>query len=294
VDIGGTKVAMGLVAADGQVSHAMFFPTPPRGPAIVEAVADRAAGLMAKALAAGLGPVRGIGVATGGVVDASTGVVLAASDLLADWANTPVARLLSDRLGLPARIENDGTAFALAESRFGSGRDLPDAVYVAVGTGVGGGLVLGGTVRRGPRHLAGEFGHLPFPTRRRCSCGLIGHLEPEASGPGLTAIYRESTGTGARALQEVAARAQAGDSAAQAVLDAGARALGRALAGPVVAADVPAVVIGGGVGLGLGEGYRELVRSALDAALPHRAATLVLPAAMGSTAAVAGAGSLLF
>jgi glucokinase len=301
VDIGGTKVAFGIVSRDGTVDHRRSFPTPGSGTEIVELLIRECAELLGIAARDGVAGrdgvarrdgVAGVGVGTGGVVDSRRGSIVHASDLIKEWAGTRLADRLSAALGLPAYVDNDGNTFALAESWFGAGRDADDALYVAVGTGVGGGMTLRGELRQGPRNLAGELGHLTYPTHRRCSCGLPGHVEAVASGPSLTAIYRERSGSHVETLEEVVARANGGEALARSVLDDGARSLGRALSGVLLALDLPVLVLGGGVGLGLGARYLQGVRNAILTELPYSCGVDVRPAMLGSTASVAGAGAL--
>ncbi len=294
LDVGGTKIAAGVVGDDGTVTQLTRVPTPAIGAEVVRALVATASGLLAQARADGR-EVAGIGVGTGGVVDHTAGRVVAATDLIGQWAGTDVAGPLRRATGLPVRVDNDGNAFGLAEARWGAARDTPDALCVAVGTGVGGGVLLDGAIRRGAGHLAGEFGHLPWPTARRCSCGRTGHVEAVAAGPAMTAIYRERSGRGpdaARDLHAVVERRAGGDPVAAAVLDEGATALGTVLAGLAVALDVGTIVLGGGVA-SAGAWYRGAVARAVDAVLPHGARVEVRPAAQGPLSSVAGAGALV-
>jgi glucokinase len=293
IDIGGTKIALAAVDDGGCLTLARTFPTPATGPAILALLARETAALMDDAVASGRDRPAGIGVGTGGVVDQGVGVILHASDLIGRWAGTPVAEVLSAATNTQVRVDNDGNAFALGEWRFGAGRATREALYVAVGTGIGGGLVLDGRLRRGPRHLTGEFGHLPFPTARRCSCGLTGHVEAVAAGPAMAAAYSEAAGHEVTDLRDVAERVALGEKLACQVVDAGASALATALAGVLVAVDVRVVVIGGGVACGLGERYRATVANALTSALPHGLTVDVRTAELGPGAAVAGAAALV-
>ena len=278
IDVGGTKIAGGLVERDGTVAARATVPTPAAdGPAaILDAIAELAGRLRVPR-------VTGVGIGTGGVVDHAAGTIVSANGLLRGWTGTPVAAVLSSRLGLPVTVENDGNALALGELRFGAARGLDSALCVAVGTGVGGGVIAGGELLRGARHTAGEVGHMPVSGAEglRCNCGRTGHLEAVASGPAMAG--RHGAGLDLRA---VAARALDGDERAVQVIEEGAAALGTAIAGLANALDPRAVIVGGGVAA-IGDLYWTPLRAAVRA---HAlAGPEVRPAALRTDASIAGA-----
>ncbi|MBP0457639.1 ROK family protein [Streptomyces montanisoli] len=296
VDVGGTKIAAGLVSTTGLLDERLVLPTPAtEGASAILGTVQRAVETLRASLPPG-DVVTGVGIGTGGVVDHARGVIVSATGLLHGWAGTRVADELHARLGLPVAIDNDGNALALGEHRFGAGRGHQDVLYVAVGTGIGGALVLGGELRRGAHHSAGELGHQPAPGAegRPCSCGGRGHIEAAASGPSITAAYRERSGdTQVTDLRVVAARAAAGDGQAAGAIEEAATILGKVVAGLANTVDPEAVVIGGGVAqLGpilwppLETGFRA-------GTLPPLADVPVLPALLGPTAAIVGAATLV-
>jgi len=288
IDIGGTKVAIGVVSSDGELSNLTTFPTPSGGQAIIALLLHEVKQLMTVDCP---DPIAGVGVGTGGVVDNRTGTVLYSTDLIKQWAGCHLAAQLGV-VGLPVKVANDGLTFALGEATFGAGVGHPDCAYVAIGTGVGGAVMVDGRLRLGPRFVAGEFGHIVYPTSRICSCGKPGHIEAVASGPSMTAAYEEASGNPVANLREVAALALAGDGLAKQVLAEGARALGQVMAGVVMSLDLPVVVLGGGVGIGLGEQYRRCVSDTINQTLPHGLATEVFTARLTVAAGVVGAGVL--
>ncbi|GAB3839263.1 ROK family protein [Kribbella italica] len=287
VDIGGTKIAAATVTAGGEPGPLLVTATP--AAAGGEAVLDAVAALVRQASPGT--DLDGVGVGTGGVVDHTTGVVLSATDLIRNWAGCEVAAGLGRRLSLPVAGDNDGNTTALGERWYGAGRGLDDVLYVAVGTGIGGALTIGGTLIRGTHHTAGELGHLPVAdgTGVICSCGELDHLETVASGPAIAAAYGSSAD-----LREIAAWADTGDGRAAAVIDAGARSLGRGLAGLANVIDPQAVVLNGGVAA-LGESYRKRVEESMRShCLPGPAEGVqVRLGQLGQYAAVLGAASLL-
>src|SRR5690606_6221738 len=134
--------------------------------------------------------IRAVGVGAAGFVDERRTRVLFAPHL--SWRDEPLRESLQDRLGLPVVVENDANAAAWAETRMGAGRGVRDVVVVNLGTGIGGGIVIDGALRRGRHGLAGEFGHMVVvPDGHRCECGNRGCWEQYASGNALTREARE-------------------------------------------------------------------------------------------------------
>jgi glucokinase len=297
VDVGGTKIAAGLVSTEGMVLGRRTDPTPARqGATAVLAAIEDAIAKVAAALPAG-GVLAGAGVGTGGVIDHASGRVVSANSLLPGWSGMPVRDRLEDALHLPVMVDNDVNVFALGEHYFGAGRGLRDVIYATAGTGIGGALILDGHLHRGAHHNAGEIGHWPLPEAmdRPCNCGGHGHVESVAAGPAITAWYREHGGDAAVTdLREVAARAAAGESAAREALTSGGRAFGRALAFLANVIDPQAVIVGGGVAE-VGPAFWLPMEEALRAELMPATASLRLHRAMlGGDAAVIGAATLLF
>ncbi|MFD8723161.1 ROK family protein [Streptomyces sp. NPDC059629] len=294
VDIGGTKISAGIVDAGGRLLARAVLPTPARG---AKGDVYRTVVGLAGTLRARLGPhepVTAVGIGCNGIVDFERGAVVAAS-LLPGWDGAPVREELTDLLGLPVTVDNDVNAFALGEQRWGAGADCSDVLYITVGTGVGGAVVTGRTVRRGTHWAAGELGHVPvaLDSGVACSCGRPGHLEGLASGPAITRDYaRRSRDAEVRDLREVVRRARDDDPAAVAALGAGASVLGRAIAGMVHLLDVDAVVVGGGV-MQIGDLYHgPLVKAYSKELIPDAFPVPLRAAALGTDGVVLGAGAL--
>ncbi|GAA1757421.1 ROK family protein [Agromyces humatus] len=260
VDVGGTKTAAALVDAEHTILDTATAPTPAAdGPgAVIATIVDLASTLLSRTEPA---RVRAAGIGTAGVVDVPRGAIISATDTFAGWPGTPVAARVADELvrigvgAVPVHVQNDVDACALGEARYGAARGASDAVVVAVGTGVGAGVIVGGRVIRGARHVAGEIGHLPIAgaDHLRCPCGRPGHLEALGSGIGMHRHYLALGGDPAVAdARRIVARADSGDAIARRALEESAAAVGRALAGVATLLDPECIVVTGGV-TGIGE-----------------------------------------
>lgn len=286
VDVGGTKVLAGLVGADGEVLRTVRLPSGGRTSTVatLEETLTEAVRLVSQDAS----PL-GVGVAAAGFVDVRGESVAFAPHL--PWRDAPVRQRLAERWGLPVALENDATCATWAEVEHGALRGVEQGVVVAVGTGIGGGVVSGGRVVRGATGMAGEFGHARVvPDGRRCPCGLSGCWEQYVSGPALL----RAAGPGHADGPAVTSAAQAGDSAALAAFAEVGTWLGIGVANLVAALDPEVVVVGGGVGRA-GELLLQPARRALAEHLvggAHRQPPAVVPARFREQAGVIGAAAL--
>ena len=259
VDVGGTKVIAGLVAADGSVRRTVRRATPGRD---VQAVEDTVAALVRELSDGAESDVVAVGIGAAGFVDVDQATVLFSPHLA--WRREPLRDVLQRRLRRPVLVDNDANGAAWAEWRFGAGRGETRLVCLTLGTGIGGGLVLDGRLERGRHGLAGEFGHMVLvPGGHRCECGNRGCWEQYASGNALGREAREMARAGSPLATDLLARAggdpaaitgitvteaaRAGDPAAvDLFLDVGSW-LGVGMANLAAALDPGGFVIGGGV-----------------------------------------------
>lgn len=218
-----------------------------------------------------------------------------------------LAPALRERLGdVEVRVDNDVNAAARAEALMGAGRGSPDLLAVFVGTGVGGGLVLDGVVRRGAHGMAGEIGHLVVvPDGEPCGCGGRGHVEAYAGRAGIERIARrrhaageptrlvELAGEGRMKSSVVATALAEGDAIAHELVETGALVVGRAVAQVALVVDIALVAIGGGLAERLGASFLSAVDEAARAALPWPSDLRVVATALGDAAGAVGA-ALLF
>lgn len=296
VDVGGTKIAAAAVDATGRCGQVLTIPTPASdgASAVLDAIAEA---VRTVATQVGAVPVA-VGVGTAGVVDSERGVIVSATSVFPGWVGTEVAQQTSRRLadlhpGGPAVfVENDVDAHAAGEAWRGAARGARSALLVAVGTGVGAGVVLDGRTWRGAHHLAGEIGHMPTPGAQGllCPCGRTGHLEAIGSGPALLRLYLARGGDpGCADTREVLTRAHAGDEIAlQSVRDS-ASAVGSAIAGVATVLDPEVVVVGGGMA-SAGELWWSAMESAVRREVVDALQGLpIRPAELGGEAPLIGA-----
>jgi len=304
VDIGGTKVAAGVVDADGHILARVRRDTPAHDPDRVEdVIADciRELATDHEVETAGLG--------AAGFVDAARSTVLFAPNLA--WRNEPLRAAVEQRTGLPVVVENDANAAAWGETRFGAGHGQPHTVTVTVGTGLGGGLVVGGQLIRGAFGAAAEVGHMNLvPDGRPCGCGNRGCWEQYASGRALVTEARQRAAASpeeAGLLLELAEGqaasitgpmvtmgAVAGDPVALASFAAVGAWLGHGLADLAAILDPRTFIIGGGVSEA-GELLVGPARETFEAHLTargHRPTATVRVAQLGQDAGLIGAADL--
>ena len=258
VDIGGSKLLTALVSGGGKVERLRRWePVPSTPEALLELIAEQYAEAMQEG-----GPAAGCGVTIPGLADPRRGLWRHATfSGVRDW---PVKAALESRLGIPVAIANDVDACALAELRWGAAKGRKDFLWITLSNGVGGALVLNGSLYTGPGSAAGEFGHLKAVRGGiSCECGGRGCLEQYASGRAIARYYARHAGMAENlSAQEVAKRAQGGDLAArEAFVQAGTH-LGAVLADAIGLLNVPLVFIGGGVAQSF-----SLMRDAVEAAL---------------------------
>ena len=341
IDIGGTFTKIVALAADRSVLAEGRVPTlsadgpPPLvaraadaarkmcadlglalGAAAAGTGATAAAGAAARAgaaagvgAAARVGAAAGVGVGVAGLVDRATGVLVACPNL-PGWEGFHGAEAFSTALGIPAVVENDASVAALAEATLGAGRGRDPVALLTLGTGVGGGLVIGGRIVHGRRGFAGEFGHMALTVDGgpRCACGARGcveaflrsshvvarALELAANLPDPpTPVLARALASGEATARSVGEAARQGDPVALAVFTELGRHLGMAIANVISALNPEAVIVGGGVALA-GDVLIDTARTtALARVMPPLAEDVViLPAELGDRGGMLGAALL--
>jgi glucokinase len=292
IDIGGTKIAVGLVAEDGAIRLSQTVPTPVQdgADAIIQRVISLSRDLLIEARARDFAVV-GVGVGTAGQVDSNQGVIRYANENLPGWTGTPVAQLLGDALSLGVAVDNDVKTMALGEGRYGAGAGFDEIFYITVGTGIGGAIVHGGKIWRGAIGSAGEVGYIVSGWEGKRP--LI--IEQQVGGPALAARYCRITGeTNGLTLADVAQKALNGDEIARQVIREGAQMLGQVFQPIINLLDPQIFIIGGGVST-IGDLWWQPFEAALrDTPLPTPANVKLAAAQLGTQAVMVGAACLAF
>ncbi len=275
VDIGGTKLAAGLVDAQGELGDAEQVPTPSTDDP--EAVFAALGALIDRVVAsADPGSLRACGVGCGGPMEPGGATVSPLN--IAAWRRFPLRRRVHEHVGLPVAVDNDAKALALGEWWRGAAVGCDNFLAMVVSTGVGGGIVLDGRLLDGRLGNAGHIGHVVVePGGRPCSCGGFGCLEAEASGTAIAAI------TGGLAT----------DAPGEVVERAGTM-VGRAVASVANLLDLELALVAGSVALGLGEPFFVAARAELErrARMDFSRTVRIEPAGLGARGPLVGAGAL--
>lgn len=267
VDVGGTKVAAGVVDPTGEILCQMRIPMLADGDpraglsAVTEAIDSVSSRCSKEATTPGL--IRGIGICSPGPLDPNAGVVINPPNLPC-WRNYPLALEVANIYRVPVKVDNDANAAALAEARWGAGRGHRTVFYATIGTGIGTGIVFDGRVYHGRTGAAGEGGHLTIDYRGpRCGCGKLGCIEALAAGPAIAkraqarivadrgrgaALLDLASGDAAAVTSEMVGQAStAGDPLAQEILEETINFLTIWLGNIVDLLDPDVIIMGGGV-----------------------------------------------
>jgi glucokinase len=305
VDVGGTKVAAGLVDAEGKILSSK------RVPMVSSSSAQEGLDAVFSAISAAIAgcpePVQGIGICAPGPLDPKTGIILNPPNLPC-WRNFPLAELVRKRHPVPVKVDNDANAAALAEARWGAARGAKIVFYATIGTGIGTGIVIDGKIYHGRTGSAGEGGHVSIDYRGPvCRCGKRGCIEILASGTAITNRARDKIRAGRdsqmlelaggepdRLTGEIIGKAyDSGDGLATELLGEAIEMLALWLSNMIDLLDPDVIVIGGGAAAL----YRSLFdhlheRIAQMTVNPRASEVPILPAHYGADSGIAGGAAL--
>ncbi len=264
IDIGGTKIAGGLVTMKGRLVESVTLPTrASEGKkaslgqilAVIQRLCDQGGGRE---------KIAGIGLVAPGPLNPHTGLVINPPNL-PGWKNVNLGQIVERRFHVPAKVENDANAAGLAEVLFGAAKGHRHVFYVTISTGIGTGIVINKKIYHGKNGVAGEGGHvsIDYKSHYRCGCGTLGCIEALAAGPAMVrrarvrleqehsrpSLLRDRTGNNPKRItpELIEQCAKAGDAIAKTILDETGFFVGVWLAGMITLLDPDAIVIGGGV-----------------------------------------------
>ena len=303
-DFGGTHLRAAIVDEAGSILHRLDVPSPDTG--TPETVIVEVVDLLARAASEGPIAPSAACIATAGLIDADQGKVILAPNI-AGFRNLVLTSPVSERLGIPAYIENDASAAALGEFRFGAGRGTRHLLHATLGTGIGGGIVVDGKLYRGAKGLAGEIGHIILdPAGPRCNCGSRGCLEAMVSGvafaerarkileTGKSEILRGVAGGEEPTAEHLYRAATEGDQLCEAEIRHGGHLLGLGLGSLVNVLNPDAVTLSGGL-LAMGEMLLGPMKEAMySLAYGPAAGTLIRLSTVGEDAGLLGAAAVAF
>ncbi|WP_297156075.1 ROK family protein [uncultured Ellagibacter sp.] len=293
IDVGATKITGGIVRYDSpttapvvEESRTIATEAARGGASVLDKICTLACELSADASS----PVLGVGVGTAGRVDAKTGDIAYANDLMPGWGGQPLASTLRERCSLPAAVLNDVQAYAVGEARWGAGRGADTCIMIAAGTGVGGAVIAHGRIVRGKHGFAGEVGHMASSsaTGIPCACGGRGHLESVSAGSGIEARYFEATDEHLSGA-EISALAAKGEQPARRIIKEAGFALGQAIASLTNILDPDIVILSGSVAKAGEEWRAELQRGFTGEIPPAQRDLPIVNAELGAFAPLIGA-----
>jgi len=291
IDVGGTNIKYGIAGADGSIVYEGLKDT--GRPHVLQRLQEVIAECREEALSRGL-VIEGIGVGVPAIMDGE--IVTGCGENVPEIEGLALGPLLQQNAQLPVVLENDASLMGLAEQRFGAARGMTDVVFLTVGTGIGGALILNGRLYGGYRNRGGELGHIRVASPGLpCSCGASGCLEAHASVKALIRDYLDMGGEKDADGRHVLLRYLAGDDVAVKVMHRHFEFLGSGIASLINIFSPQKVIIGGGIAEA-GEDYvapvrAEALRLAMKETSPH---TLIEGAQLGNKAGFLGAVARVF
>ncbi len=305
MDVGGTKVAAGLVNANGEIGSQS------RVPMVSNISAQEGLSYVLRAIAQvlpnGEAQVSGIGICAPGPLDPTTGVILNPPNIPC-WRNFPLAEAVQKVYRVPVCVDNDANAAALAEARWGAGRGYPSVFYVTIGTGIGTGIIFDGRIFHGRTGAAGEGGHVSIDHRGpRCGCGKPGCIEVMASGTAIAKRARQKIAAGGKSSMlamagedldavtgEIIGRAfAAGDPLATEILTESAEMVALWLGNMIDLLDPHVIVIGGGAAALLRPFFDHMRDRISQLTVNPRAGEVpIVPSRYGADSGIAGGAAL--
>ncbi|MBU0700808.1 ROK family protein [bacterium] len=306
IDIGGTKIDAGIIDSSGKIlKKTRIYTKAHEG---LDAVVQRIYDAIELVAADSKASIRGIGIGAPGQVDVKNGIVIFAPNM--GWKDVELRRLIHERYKLPVEIENDANCGALAEAKFGAGSGANSLIWITVGTGIGGGIIISGKLMQGAGFAGGEIGHMTIKEKGPvCGCGNKGCLEALAAGPAIIHQIRDKiiAGTQTSILKivdddlnkitvEIAAKAaDMGDNLSHKELNRAGKYLGIGVANLANILNPEVIILGGGVMEVAGHHLLKIIKNTVqNRALSQARANLRIELArLGNDAGLIGASLLI-
>lgn len=243
-DIGGTAIKYGIADEDGNFLFKGQIPTyPEKGSETLLKRIKKEIDKLKKIYI-----ITGIGISATGQVNYEKGTISAATNLIPGWVGTNIKKYFIDQYNLPVEVENDVNAVALGEMWKGNGKDLTNFISIALGTGIGGGIILNKSLFRGSHYSAGEFGHLKIKSNgRKCKCGDFGCYEAHSSTLSLVSILKDTTGDDTLTGKDIFRLEKNGEEPYKSLVSEWVSDIGDGIKNIIVSFDPEAIIIGGGV-----------------------------------------------
>ncbi|MCG7408829.1 ROK family glucokinase [Paenibacillus sp. ACRRX] len=305
VDLGGTAIKVGIVDAAGNLVQTYEGPTEvPKGPETVIDNIEKYVRHIVEESPYDWSQVAGVGTGVAGFTNVKEGVIVLAPNV--GFKDVPIRSILEERLGKPIKIDNDANVAALGEAWSGAGKGIDHCVCYTLGTGVGGGIIIGGRIVQGFSGLAGELGHMaviPDLEAIQCGCGKMGCLETVSSATGIIRMANDAVERGDRTslsllesgitAKDVIDAAKSGDEVAIRIVSRAAFYLGKSMAAVAVSLNPERFIIGGGVSKA-GEFLFEQIRETFLKLTPEPVTrgVSIVAAELGNDAGMIGAAGL--
>ncbi|MDQ0091112.1 glucokinase [Paenibacillus anaericanus] len=304
VDLGGTAIKVGICDEEGHLLHTYEGPTETeKGPDAIVNNIERYVRLIVEQSPFDWEQVAGVGAGVAGFTNVREGIIILAPNV--GLRDLHIRKILEERLGKPIKIDNDANVAALGEAWGGAGKGIDNCVCYTLGTGVGGGIIINGSIYQGFSGLAGELGHMsvvPDLEAIQCGCGQMGCLETVSSATGIIRMAKDAVARGDRTslaqvenimAKDVFDAAKAGDEAAVRIVNRAAFYIGKSLAAVAVVLNPEIFIIGGGVSKA-GDILFDEIRSVCAKLTPEPVlkGLKIVPAMLGNDAGMVGAAGL--
>ncbi len=299
IDIGRNSINIAVVKIDGEIVSASVFPLPKNQSKelLVSSLFDAIRDIRLKVAASGINPIC-IGIAAKGFIDHKSGVIIGPNQNIKNWTNVPLSQIVNKETGLPVFVGNDANMMTIAEHRFGAAKGFNNVVFIALRTGIGGGIIINGKLYRGVNNAGGEVGQMIINyDDSRSDLGIRGSYEYLASASAMVRRYSEETkkltykSTTSLSCKEIFELSYTGDISAAKVVNENAEMVGIGLANMISIFAPEIIIVGGGMSEAQDSYFSSVKKSAFDNSLENcRSEVKIERAHLGSSASLLGSG----